>query len=57
MKNALVKLVKVKSMITLVMLPVFAYLSVTGRISAEEFTTIFATVIAFYFGTQAKKEE
>lgn len=44
-------------MITLVMLPVFAYLSVTGGISAEEFTTIFATVIAFYFGTQAKKEE
>lgn len=57
MKNALIRLIKVKSIITVVMLPVFAYLSVTGGISGENFTTIFATVIAFYFGTQSKKED
>lgn len=57
MKNALVKLLKVKSLVTIILTAVFAYLSIIGVIKGEQFLVIFTTVIAFYFGTQAKKDE
>ena len=47
----------IKSIVTLVLTAVFAYLSVTGTISGQEFLTVFTVVIAFYFGTQATKKE
>ena len=47
----------IKSIVTLVLTAVFAYLSVTGTISGQEFLTVFTVVIAFYFGTQASKKE
>ena len=50
------RLVSVKSIVTLVLTAVFSYLAITHVISGEQFLTIFTTVIAFYFGTQAKKE-
>ena len=55
MKEILSKLVSVKSIVTMVLTAVFAYLSVIGRISGEQFLMIFTTVIAFYFGTQTEK--
>ena len=55
MKERLSKLVSVKSIVTMVLTAVFAYLSVIGRISGEQFLMIFTTVIAFYFGTQTEK--
>lgn len=48
-------LLTVKSIVTLVLTLVFAYLSVTGHISGEQFLTVFSVVIAFYFGTQYQK--
>ena len=53
------KLIDVKSLSTLTMVGVFAFLSVTGEISSEQFLTIFTVVVSFYFGTQVgkKKEE
>ena len=48
-------LLTVKSIVTLVLTLVFAYLSITGHISGEQFLTIFSVVIAFYFGTQYQK--
>lgn len=51
------KLIDVKSLVTLILTAVFAYLSIKKDISAEQFQTIFTTVIAFYFGTQAHKNE
>ena len=53
----LAKLIDVKSLSTLTMVGVFAFLSITGDISSEQFLTIFTTVIAFYFGTQVNKKE
>lgn len=50
------KLLSVKSIVTIVMTAVFAALCVQGRLSGQEFLTIFTTVIAFYFGTQAARE-
>lgn len=57
MKNAFIKLLKVKSLVTIILTAVFAYLSVVGVIKGEQFLVIFTTVIAFYFGTQAKKND
>lgn len=56
-KAALTKLLTVKSIVTLVLTGVFSYLAVVGVIGAPEFVTIFTTIIAFYFGTQAAKKE
>lgn len=53
--DRIAKLIDVKSMSTLTMVGVFAFLSVTGEVTSEQFLTIFTTVIAFYFGTQAGK--
>ena len=55
MKNKFAKLIDVKSIVTLVLTAVFAALSLTGKLSAEQFQTVFTTVIAFYFGTQYQK--
>lgn len=57
MKDRIAKLIDVKSIVTLVLTVVFAVLSVSGRLSAEQFLTIFTTVVAFYFGTQTRKKE
>lgn len=47
-------LLSVKSIVTLILTVVFAYQSVTGTIS-QDFMTIYAVIIAFYFGTQSQK--
>ena len=44
----------VKSIVTLALTAVFAYLAITGQI-AQDFMTVYAVVIAFYFGTQSQK--
>ena len=56
MKERLNKLLTIKSIVTILLTLVFCYLSIAGVITAELFMAIFTTVIAFYFGTQAKKE-
>ena len=51
------RLVSVKSIVTVLLTGVFAYLSVTGNVDGTEFLTVFTVVISFYFGTQAEKRE
>lgn len=48
-------LIKVKTLITLVVIAVFADLALTGAISADNVMIVVSTVIAFYFGTQHEK--
>lgn len=55
MKSKIAKLINVKSIVTILLTAVFCILAVRGTISAEQFLTIFTTVIAFYFGTQYQK--
>lgn len=57
MKNRIAKLLSVKSIVTIILTAVFAYLSIIGTIKGEQFLVIFTTVIAFYFGTQANKDK
>jgi hypothetical protein len=53
----LANLLTIKSLVTLVVTAVFAVLALKGEISGEQFLTIFTVIIAFYFGTQAAKNE
>ena len=54
-KEKLAALLNVKSIVTLVLTGVFAWLSINGTITGQEFQTVFSVVIAFYFGTQYQK--
>ena len=49
-------LIKVKTMVTLVVVAVFAVLALKGKISADNVMIILSTVISFYFGTQHEKK-
>jgi uncharacterized protein (DUF486 family) len=53
----LANLLTIKSLVTLIVTAVFAVLALRGSISGEQFLTIFTVIIAFYFGTQAAKNE
>ena len=57
MGKKIAKLIDVKSIVTFVLTGVFAYLSVTGVISGDQFLTVFTMVVSFYFGTQTGKKE
>lgn len=49
-------LLSVKSIVTVILTVVFAYLAVNGQVSTDQFLTVFTVVIAFYFGTQAERK-
>jgi hypothetical protein len=53
-KKRLGNLLSVKSLVTMVLTCVFAYMAVVGKIS-QDFMTIYAVIIAFYFGSQSQK--
>lgn len=53
--DALVKLLSVKSIMTLVCTFVFAYLSVRLVIGEDLFMTVFIAIVSFYFGTQHER--
>lgn len=50
----LAALMSVKSLVTLILTGVFAFMACTNQIS-QDFMTIYAVIIAFYFGTQSQK--
>ena len=53
-KKRFANLLSVKSLVTLCLTVVFAIMAVKGTIS-QDFMTVYAVVIAFYFGTQSQK--
>lgn len=55
-KEKIAKLIDVKSIMTLTLTIVFAYLSVTEKISTEQYSSIFTAIIGFYFGIQNEKK-
>ena len=55
MKERLERLIDVKSIVTLILTVVFGALSLKGTLSPEQFSSVFTTVIAFYFGVQFNK--
>ena len=51
----LAALIKVKTIVTLTVITIFAVLALRGDISGDNVMVIVSTVIAFYFGTVAEK--
>lgn len=53
--HRLVRLLSVKSLVTLILTVVFAFLACTGEIG-QDFMTVYTVIIAFYFGTQLERK-
>lgn len=49
------KLIDVKSIMTLTLTGIFAFMAVYGTVDADKFLTIFTMIVSFYFGTQSMK--
>ena len=54
MEKVINRLLTVKSLVTLLLTAVFAYLAVTQQVS-QEFMMIYTTIIGFYFGSQSER--
>lgn len=54
--NRITNLLTVKSLVTLILTGVFAGLAISGTVS-QDFMTIYAVIISFYFGTQYERKE
>ena len=49
-------MVKVKTLVTLTVVTVFAVLALKGSITADNVMVIVSMVVSFYFGTQHEKK-
>ena len=54
-KENTAKLINVKTIVTFVLISVFAVLALRSAITADNVMIVVTTVIAFYFGTQHEK--
>jgi len=54
-KERLLHLVDVKSIVTFLLTAAFLTLALRGEITGQEYLAVFTVVIGFYFGTQAQK--
>ena len=50
-------LLKVKTIVTLIVMMVFAVLALKGSISSDNAMIIISMVVSFYFGTQHERKE
>lgn len=57
MKERICKLIDVKSIVTLTLTGVFAYMNIVSLEVPETFKTIYVMIIGFYFGTQTTKRK
>lgn len=55
LKKRLANLLCIKSIVTVMLTAVFSYMTVMGRVSSDQFLTVFVVVVSFYFGTQSQK--
>lgn len=56
MQKNLADLLKVKTIVTLVVIAVFAVLALKGDIQPDNVMIIISMVVSFYFGTQSEKK-
>ena len=55
-RNNLAKLIKVKTLVTMTVMAVFAVLALRGDVAPDQVMLTVSTVVAFYFGTQHEKK-
>ena len=56
-KKNLASLIKVKTIVTMVVIAVFAVLALRGDIGPDNAMVIISMVVSFYFGTQHEKNQ
>ena len=54
-EKIITRLLTVKSIVTLSLTAVFAYLAASGKVQPENFQDIFYIIVAFYFGSSLEK--
>lgn len=57
MKDAIIKLLKVKSLMTIAVMIVFVVLALTQKMSDELVASVITAVITYYFTKKENKEE
>lgn len=57
MKDALINLLKVKSLVTIMTTIAFIVILLTTGTVPQEFLIIYTSIISFYFGVQTTKKE
>ncbi|MEG0911011.1 MAG: hypothetical protein RSC73_02855 [Ruthenibacterium sp.] len=57
LRKSLVALLKVKTIVTFVVIAVFAVLALQNRLMPDVVMGVVTMVVAFYFGTQSEKKE
>ena len=50
------KLIDLKSIITIILVCVFSFMTIKGKITADQFLPILTMIITFYFAKPDKKE-
>ncbi|MBE6794924.1 MAG: hypothetical protein E7532_08340 [Ruminococcaceae bacterium] len=55
--NNVAKLIKVKTLVTIIVMALFAVEVIRGNVTPDMLHYIVVMVIAFYFGTQSEKGE
>jgi thioredoxin-related protein len=56
LKDKLIQLLKVKSIITILTFGVFCYLSIIGKVDAQQFMLVLSMVATYYFAKKDNKE-
>lgn len=57
MKEAVINLLKIKSLVTVIMTIAFVALLFLRETVPQEFVVIYTSIISFYFGVQTTKKE
>lgn len=55
MYKRIANLLAIKSLVTIVVMIVFAYMALTGAIASDVVMNVVVMVVGFYFGTQQSK--
>ena len=57
MKHAFARLIKVKTIISIVLIALFCFCAINGYIDGQSVKDITLMVVAFYFGTQHERAD
>ena len=55
MKDKLTKLIDVKTIITILLTAIFGYLTISGKISSDQFLPILTMILTYYFTRKKDK--
>ena len=57
MKNKIANLIDVKTIVTFIVIGVFAYLAIKGKISTDNVMIVVTSIISFFFAKQNNKKD